>query len=109
MKKKSKINYADYAEMPSMHLAEEPPAAARESAIEIGAFAAKTHLSAILSKVAQGQTFYVTKHGKRIAEIKPASPAAGKPVMAAAGFLKGRVWMAPDFDAPLDDFKEYME
>ncbi|GHT00293.1 hypothetical protein FACS1894139_05410 [Planctomycetales bacterium] len=24
------------------------------------------------------------------------------------GCLKGQVWMADDFDAPLDDFKEYM-
>jgi hypothetical protein len=26
-----------------------------------------------------------------------------------AGSMKGTVWMAPDFDAPLEDFKEYME
>lgn len=25
------------------------------------------------------------------------------------GSAKGTVWMAPDFDAPLEDFKEYME
>lgn len=25
------------------------------------------------------------------------------------GALKGKIWIAPDFDAPLDDFKEYME
>lgn len=25
-----------------------------------------------------------------------------------AGMLKGKIWMAPDFDAPLEDFKEYM-
>lgn len=25
-----------------------------------------------------------------------------------AGILKGKIWMAPDFDAPLEDFKEYM-
>ena len=24
------------------------------------------------------------------------------------GALKGKIWMAPDFDAPLDDFKDYM-
>ncbi|MDR1213632.1 MAG: DUF2281 domain-containing protein [Propionibacteriaceae bacterium] len=23
--------------------------------------------------------------------------------------MKGRMWMADDFDAPLDDFKEYMQ
>ena len=25
------------------------------------------------------------------------------------GSMAGKVWMADDFDAPLDDFKEYME
>ncbi|MBK9016713.1 MAG: DUF2281 domain-containing protein [Saprospiraceae bacterium] len=24
------------------------------------------------------------------------------------GSLKGKIWMSPDFDAPLDDMKEYM-
>jgi uncharacterized protein DUF2281 len=33
-----------------------------------------------------------------------------KTSMRRAGTLKGTVkYMAPDFDAPLDDFKEYME
>ena len=25
------------------------------------------------------------------------------------GCMKGKIWMAPDFDEPLEDFKEYME
>jgi len=25
-----------------------------------------------------------------------------------AGCLKGQIWMADDFDAPLEDFKDYM-
>lgn len=25
------------------------------------------------------------------------------------GCLAGKIWMAPDFDAPLDDFKDYMQ
>ena len=25
------------------------------------------------------------------------------------GCMKGKIWMADDFDAPLEDFKEYME
>ena len=29
-------------------------------------------------------------------------------VVPKAGSLKG-IWMAPDFDAPLEDFREYME
>lgn len=31
-----------------------------------------------------------------------------KPKQRKAGTLKGKIWMAPDFDAPLQDFKEYM-
>jgi hypothetical protein len=26
-----------------------------------------------------------------------------------AGWLQGKAWIAPDFDAPLEDFREYME
>jgi len=26
-----------------------------------------------------------------------------------AGSAKGKIWMAPDFDEPLEEFKEYME
>lgn len=25
------------------------------------------------------------------------------------GCLAGKIWMAPDFDAPVDDFKDYMQ
>ena len=35
---------------------------------------------------------------------KPSSPRRGPK----AGSAQGKIWMADDFDAPLDDFKEYM-
>ena len=31
-----------------------------------------------------------------------------KPIKRALGGLEGKIWMSPDFDEPLDDFKEYM-
>lgn len=37
---------------------------------EIGAFEAKTHLSSLLEKVQRGQSFYITKRGKRVALLK---------------------------------------
>lgn len=37
----------------------------------IGAFDAKTHLSALLDKVARGGVFLITKHGKPIARLSP--------------------------------------
>ncbi|MBM3873451.1 MAG: prevent-host-death protein [Verrucomicrobia bacterium] len=74
---------------------------------EIGAFEAKTKLSALLTQVEKGRSFYITKHGRRIAEMKPVSP---KRPLARFGRGKGTVlYMAPDFDAPLDCFKDYMK
>ncbi|TAK73950.1 MAG: type II toxin-antitoxin system prevent-host-death family antitoxin [Gammaproteobacteria bacterium] len=39
---------------------------------EIGAFAAKTHLSHLLDQVRHGETFAITKHGQVIAFLVPA-------------------------------------
>ncbi len=85
----------------------EPLASAGSVPAEIGAFEAKTHLARILDEVAAGKSFIITKRGKPVAEIRPIAPATPKPRV--LGTWKGRGWMAPDFDAPLEDFKEYME
>ena len=37
----------------------------------VGAFEAKTHLSALLTRVENGETFVITKHGKPIARLIP--------------------------------------
>lgn len=37
----------------------------------VGAFEAKTHLSALLERVAQGETFTITRHGKPVARLVP--------------------------------------
>ena len=73
---------------------------------EIGAFEAKTKLSSILAQVEKGKSFYITKHGRRVAEVKPV---AKKRPRAVFGSGKHTVLhMAPDFDAPLKEFKDYM-
>jgi prevent-host-death family protein len=41
--------------------------------IEIGAYAAKTHLPRLLREVAAGQSFTITMRGKPVAELKPSS------------------------------------
>lgn len=74
---------------------------------EVGVFEAKTHLSRLLDEVAAGQTIYLTKHGKRVAELRP--PEASKRKKAKFGCAKGPgFYMAPDFDAPIEEFKDYM-
>ena len=50
------------------------------------------------------------RHGK-IRITATMQPAAEGPPRAKAGLWSGRqgFWMAPDFDEPLDEFREYME
>lgn len=45
----------------------------------IGSFEAKTHLSHILERVAAGEEFTITRHGKPIARLVPAEGVAPKP------------------------------
>jgi len=72
---------------------------------KVGAFEAKTHFSELLKQVEAGQTIYITRHGKRVAELHPAKPRK----RAKFGCAKGpEFYMAPDFDEPLEDFTEYM-
>lgn len=72
---------------------------------EVGAFEAKTHLSRLLDEVEKGGRLYITRHGKRVAELVPVAPQK----KAKRGCAKGKpFYMAPDFDAPLEEFKEYM-
>ena len=72
---------------------------------EIGTLEAKTNLSALLNQVLEGKSFYLTRRGKRIAELRPVkTPGRAR----RAGFAKGTfIYIAPDFDAPLDDFAAY--
>jgi hypothetical protein len=44
------------------------------------------------------------------AMIEPVEPARQTHTnLKGFGCLRGKIWIAPDFDAPLDDFKDYME
>ena len=50
--------------------------------IEVGTFEAKTHLSALLEKVSQGQEVLITKRGEPIARLVPAQRFDRAPVAA---------------------------
>ncbi len=43
--------------------------------IEVGAFDAKTHLSSLLNKVAQGEEVLITRRGTPVARLVPAQEA----------------------------------
>ena len=70
----------------------------------IGAFEAKTRLSELLDNVSRGRVYRITKRGTPIAELRPITTGLGRPSF---GADRGRVVMADDFDAPLDDMKSY--
>ena len=68
---------------------------------------AQRHFSSLLAEVARGQIFEITRRGKPIAELRPFSPPTPKREL---GFAAGLItYMASDFDAPLEDFREYIE
>ena len=62
---------------------------------------AKARFSEMVQKAMLGEEVIVAKENKPVVKIVPIKPARRKP-----GTGKG-IWMAPDFDEPLDDFREY--
>ena len=63
---------------------------------------AKAHFSEIVQKVMLGASIVITRENRPVVRMVPVKPAKRMP-----GTGKG-VWMAPDFDTPLEDFAEYM-
>jgi prevent-host-death family protein len=69
---------------------------------------AKAHLDELIAQLHPGEAIIITRGEKPVARLIAAEEAA-RPTRR-LGTLKGTVLhMAPDFDAPLEDFKEYME
>jgi prevent-host-death family protein len=59
---------------------------------------AKTHLSRLLERVAEGEEIVIAKSGRPVAKLVRVTLEPRKP-----GRLKGRIRIAPDFDEPLPD------
>lgn len=66
---------------------------------------AQAHLPELLEKLPPGQEITITDHGKSLALVKKADRTS-RPCKARSA--KGKIHI-PDFDAPLEEFKEYME
>lgn len=56
--------------------------------ITVGAFEAKTHLSALLDQVAAGENVLITKHGKAVARLVKAGDAARSDIDSVISKLK---------------------
>jgi antitoxin (DNA-binding transcriptional repressor) of toxin-antitoxin stability system len=69
---------------------------------------AQTRLGELIAGLQPGEEIVITSAERAVARIVGEPQPAPQPRR--LGMLKGSVlYTAPDFDAPLDDFKEYME
>src|SRR5438132_3199174 len=67
---------------------------------------AQARLPQLLEQLQPGEEITITEHGQPLAQVKKAERSSWP---CKAGSARGRIHMAPDLDAPLDDFKESME
>jgi prevent-host-death family protein len=67
---------------------------------------AKKDFDSMFSQVLKGEEIIITDHHKPVARVVPINGEHGR--RGFVGSLKGEIWIAEDFDAPLDDFKDYM-
>jgi prevent-host-death family protein len=68
----------------------------------INIYEAKTQLSALVEKAAQGEEIVIAKAGKPMAKLVPLEQKALPPRKFGQNLL-GITYIAPDFDAPLSD------
>jgi len=64
----------------------------------VNLYAAKTHLSELVDRAAAGEEIVIAKAGEPKAMLVPLR-AQKKPRK--GGFLRGKIWVAPNFDDPL--------
>jgi antitoxin (DNA-binding transcriptional repressor) of toxin-antitoxin stability system len=67
---------------------------------------AQDSLPQLIDVVALGEHVLITRDQVPVAELVPVSRPAPKPTF---GSAKGLIKSSEDFDAPVEDFREYME
>lgn len=65
---------------------------------------AKTHLSRLIQEALEGEEIVIARGNEPVVRLVLVESARPKRSL---GWVKGQVTMAPDFDAPLDDFSDY--
>ena len=66
---------------------------------------AKTHLSRLIQRALAGEEVIIAKAGKPVVRLVPIETT---PAQRRFGGWRGRIWMADDFDADLEDFKDFV-
>jgi prevent-host-death family protein len=70
--------------------------------MQVNIHEAKTHLSRLLQKVAEGEEITIARGGKPVAKLVAIPPQGKRPL----GLDRGKIWMADDFDAPDPEFED---
>lgn len=68
---------------------------------------AQSRLPDLIHNLSPGDELVITENNQPVARLSRGEPKTRRPCK--AGSARGKIWMAPDFDAPLEEFKEYME
>jgi prevent-host-death family protein len=66
---------------------------------------AKAKFSELVDKAIAGEEVIIARANKPLLRLVPYH---GRRQALKPGSAKGQIWMAADFDEPIDDFKEYM-
>ena len=67
---------------------------------------AQAQISQLLQSALRGEEIIITRDNHPILKLIQVS---SQPKRRQRGSAKGQIWMAADFDEPLEDFREYME
>ena len=62
---------------------------------------AKTNLSALIAKAEAGEDVVIARAGKPVVKLVRVKAAGKKRLDRKPGFMKGKIWIGPDFDDPL--------
>jgi prevent-host-death family protein len=68
----------------------------------VNLYEAKTQLSSLVDEAAAGKEIVIAKNGKPMAKLVPYKAR----VKRKPGRLKGKIWIADDFDAPMPDIEK---
>ena len=83
------------------------PGATQDTVAEVNVHEAKTNLSRLLARVEAGEEIVIARAGKPIARLVPIEAPKRRLEL---GFMRGRAWIADDFDAPLPpEIQRYFE
>jgi prevent-host-death family protein len=69
-------------------------------ATTVNIYEAKTQLSKLVDVAAEGEDVIIARNGKPVARLTALKP---EKLPLRIGLMKGQIWIADDFDAPLPD------